>query len=220
MRIAVLTMTRDRLDYTKKSFASLRENAGCDFDHFVWDNGSTDETPEWLRNEYLPDSAFVSLGPDNIGICRAANKLLDLTKEHADYDVFVRFDNDCEVVRPGILRQTCEIATGGFVVAPKVLGLLNPPGSIGEFIVDGVVIQETGVLGGVFMAIPRAVFDAGYKFPEDGPKWGGDESALPWWREQGGRGGYLRDWHVFHHTEKHNQDYPDYYQRKLAEIGR
>jgi GT2 family glycosyltransferase len=46
MNVAVLTLTRDRLPYTQHCFATLKENAGCDYDHIVLDQGSTDGTAE------------------------------------------------------------------------------------------------------------------------------------------------------------------------------
>ncbi len=52
MRIAVLTLTRDRLDYTQHCFQTLQEFAGCDFDHYVLDQGSTDDTVDCLVGEY------------------------------------------------------------------------------------------------------------------------------------------------------------------------
>ena len=44
MKFAVLTLTRDRLEYTQHCFETLRQNAGCDYDHYVLDQGSEDGT--------------------------------------------------------------------------------------------------------------------------------------------------------------------------------
>jgi len=217
-------MTRDRLDYTKRSFAQLAETAGCEYDHYVFDNGSTDGTQDWLRNEYAPK--WITLRPDNHGICVPANELVETAQALGEinsqpYDVYVRFDNDCEIERHGTLERVCRWADAfGAIIAPKVHGLLNPPGIISETVLGGEVVEETGILGGVFMAIPRVVFDQGYRFPEDGPKWGGDEGVVPWWRDRGGIAGYLRDWPVHHRTEQHNTEYPEYYARKVIEVGR
>ena len=49
---AVLTLCRDRLAYTQHCFETLRDNAGCDFDHFVLDQGSMDGTDEWLEQQF------------------------------------------------------------------------------------------------------------------------------------------------------------------------
>ena len=49
MNIAVLSLTRDRLDYTKHCFGRLIELAGCDFDWYITDQGSNDGTVDWLH---------------------------------------------------------------------------------------------------------------------------------------------------------------------------
>jgi GT2 family glycosyltransferase len=67
VRIAVVTLTRDRLEYTKHCFETLRVNAGCDYDHFVLDQGSGDGTAEWLIRQ--DDLEVVPLA-ENVGICR------------------------------------------------------------------------------------------------------------------------------------------------------
>ena len=77
MKVAVLTMARDRLEYTKRSFASLKENAGCRYDHFVLDNGSKDGTWDWLTDK---DDLFVVNSDHNVGISAGMNYLLDLIR--------------------------------------------------------------------------------------------------------------------------------------------
>src|SRR5512134_1510981 len=106
MRVAVLTLTRDRLEYMQHCFASLRHNAGCDYDHFVLDQGSTDGTQRWLMNGVY---AGLSLLHENIGISRGHNKLLDMIQVVGTYDVYVTFDNDCEVTMPGTLAAAARI---------------------------------------------------------------------------------------------------------------
>ena len=108
LAVAVLSVTRDRIDYTKHCFAKLHEHAGVAFDHFVFDNGSEDGTQEWLVEEY--DPAMFILSPENIGRCKALNQLLDETAEMDDYDVIVEFDNDCELTQPDTLRTIAELA--------------------------------------------------------------------------------------------------------------
>jgi len=51
MKIAIYTLTRDRLQYTQDCFSSLWQNAGMPFDHYIVDNGSEDGTVEWLMQE-------------------------------------------------------------------------------------------------------------------------------------------------------------------------
>jgi GT2 family glycosyltransferase len=80
MKIAVFTLTRDRLGYTKLSFESLRRKAGVPFLHCVIDNGSTDGTKQWLRLKYRPQ-LLVDL-PRNVGISMGCNLALRAIRQY------------------------------------------------------------------------------------------------------------------------------------------
>lgn len=220
MRVAVLTLTRDRLDYTRHCFATLAENAGCDYDHYVLDQASTDGTREWLLDDETLDVTGLE---ENIGITRGLNLLLDHVVDAATYDVLVRFDNDCEVTQPGTLAAVCEAAAAHqAILAPRVLGLLSPPDVLRRTRLGHHTVDETMILGGIFMAIPAAVFtEHGYRYDETYPPYTGDEAVVPWWRARGGVCGYLDGWTVNHHETTVGQQatYPVYHARKLAEMA-
>lgn len=219
MNIAVLTLTRDRLAYTQHCFPTLKANAGCDFDWYVVDQGSTDGTPEWLETDESLDVTFLN---ENIGICPALNLLLDEAVNPADYDVLVRFDNDCEVLHYDTLRVICELAVAhDAILAPKVLGLNQPPPTISQFSLDGYPVDETAILGGIFMAVPARLYSAlGYRYNEQFPAWTGDEDICRWWRDNGGHVGYVTSFQVNHYLTSRGQeiDNPVYLGRKLAEM--
>ncbi len=224
LEIAVLTFTRDRLDYTKHCFATLEENAGCEYDHYVLDQASTDGTLDWLNDWYEADSEHRTLcySDENIGICRGANLLLnDLMPEK--YDVIVRYDNDCEVTYHGTLAWLADIADGyGIICAPRVLGLQNPPAMIRTVMVNEWALNETAILGGIFMAIPSNLFwEHGFRFDEESPYALGDEAIVPWWRARGGVCGYLQDVTVNHYetTLGQRERYPEYEARKADELA-
>jgi hypothetical protein len=217
MNVALITFTRDRLDYTKHCFASLKANAGCDFNHYVLDQGSTDGTQEWLLSEW--DSHDLWL-PENIGICRGANKLLDIL-DPSRFDVVCRYDNDCEVNQPDTLKTTAELAaTYGAIVSPRVSGLLNPPPTLRTVSLGGHLLDETAILGGIFMAIPSQLFwEHGFRYDENAHLHSGDEAIVPWWRARGGVCGYLQGYSVTHYetTSGQRERYPDYFARKDLE---
>jgi GT2 family glycosyltransferase len=219
MNVAVLSCTRDRLDYTRHCFASLRANAGCSFDHYVLDNGSSDGTREWLDSY---PAALVVFEDENVGITRGANHLLDVCPL-AKYDAVVRFDNDCEVITPGTLRACAEVAARyGVITAPRVHGLNHPPPKIGALSCGGRLIDETSILGGIFMAIPGFLFtDHGYRFNESFPPWTGDEDICRWWRARGGHCGYLHGFDVNHYETTNGQRtrHPGYWERRDREMG-
>lgn len=213
-------MTRDRLQYTKHCFQTLRDNAGCDFDWYVLDQASKDGSVEWLEDQDDLDVTFLN---ENAGITPALNLLLDEAVNASLYDVLVRFDNDCEVLQPDTLRIAAELAfEHQTILAPRVLGLQNPPPTISTFNLDGYTINETTILGGVFMAIPASLFaQHGYRFNEAFPAWTGDEDVCRWWRDCGGRCGYIDALEINHYltTDGQAQDNPEYLERKLSEMS-
>ncbi len=219
MNVAVLTLTRNRLAYTKTCFASLQEHAGVGFDHLILDQGSTDGTYEWLGKDYAPK--VLMRVRENIGLCPGLNRLLDAEALLGGYDVIVRFDNDCEVTQPDTLRACAEVAVEyDAIVAPRVLGLRNPPPTGDAVILGNYTVDSTSILGGVFMAIPARLFtELGYRFDESSPLALGDEKIVPWWRARGGVCGYLRGFTVNHYetTDGQWQRYPEYFAQKVAE---
>src|SRR4051812_28437762 len=147
MKVAVLTLCRDRLAYTRHCFGTLRDNAGCDYDHYVLDNGSSDGTAEWLLADQSLDVTVVS---ENIGICRALNLLLDEAVNPGDYDAICRVDNDAELVQPDTLKTLCELAVSHkAILAPHVNGLRNPPPIIRTHQLDGYRVSEPHHMGGI-----------------------------------------------------------------------
>jgi len=220
VRVGVLTLTRDRLAYTQHCFATLRENAGLEFDWFVLDQGSTDGTSTWLLDQ---DDLNVTLLSHNIGICRGLNLLLDEAVNPSDYDLVVRFDNDCEVLYPDTLKTVGEVALAhNAILAPHVHGLNSPPTTLETVTVGDSTIDRVHHLGGIFMAIPAALFvDHEYRYDERNPLCGGDEMICPWWAARGGLVGYLAGAEVNHYetTDGQKLRFPAYWDRKVAEMA-
>src|SRR3972149_4932943 len=101
MRIAIYTLTRDRFEFTKHCFETLWEKADYQYDHYIVDNGSEDETKTWLAANVERFKRVLSL-PKNIGISKGSNVALgEIFKQ--EYDIVAKFDNDCEVITPKIL---------------------------------------------------------------------------------------------------------------------
>ncbi len=230
MKIAIYSLTRDRLQYTKDCFASLRENAGMPFDHYVFDNGSTDGTQEWLAdaaNNWSHDSIrlCVSVLPFNAGISKASNSLLRDIVPH-DYDLICKFDNDCFVRTPNILSQICDVAAeagDNWILSPRVEGINKQPKRVRTVDIGGHPVGETGIVGGLFHIVPASVYrrymDAG-GYPEGLPlaKYQ-DDRFCHWWRKQGWHCGYIEDLVVEHYegTDAQAKRWPEYFSRKWAE---
>lgn len=218
MRVAVLTLTRDRLDYTKRTFAALKEFAGCDYDHYVLDNGSDDGTQEWLESQ---DDLNVTLLPSNIGVARARNMLLDVA-DPTEYDVIVQLDNDCELTQPNTVRDlAAAVLAGNCILSPRILGLQNPPQPRRELRAGDEIILDIQQIGGIMLSAPAWVFDE-YRYPESLPIWGLDDSHIcAWFRAQGGTCGYVKRLEVWHMdgTDGQMQAYPEYFRRKADEYA-
>ncbi len=217
MRVAVLTLTRDRLDYTQFCFEALNELAGCPFDHYVFDQASEDGTRDWLLGQRF---AHLTLANENVGINRGVNYLLDQAVPKG-YDVIVKFDNDCELVQPDTLRITCElVVAGNAILSPKIMGLNNPPSPIGSSIVNGEHIFLMTHVGGIFLAAPAKLYEQGYRHRSDAPLHGSDDGDVCiHWRRQGGRVGYVARLEAYHFetTKGQWERYPEYFQRTLDE---
>jgi len=99
MNIAIVVVTHNRLEYTKKTLARLLEDTKEEFDLYLWDNASTDKTPEYL--EALNDNRIVEvvLSKENAGQTGAMNYAWSKTKA----ELVGKLDNDC-LVTPGWTR--------------------------------------------------------------------------------------------------------------------
>lgn len=223
LKIAIYTKTRDRLEYTQRSFKSLKANAGYPYDHYVLDNGSTDGTAEWLKaNE--KDFKKVIYFPENKGISIANNTLLGHIAENR-YDLLISFDNDCEVVSSDILKQIVEVYESippfylKFMLSPKVEGLNFQPQRIDKTEIADHLIGITYIVGGIFQICPAECLK-NYLFPEELAKAKGqDEDINAWFHRLGGITGYIEDLVVMHmdSTEGQKKKYPKYFQRKYKE---
>jgi hypothetical protein len=229
VRIAVLSLCRDRLAYTKHCFQTLRDLAGCDYDHYVLDQGSQDGTVDWLETEQesggITDYYVVA---ENIGVSRGINRLLDWIHPE-NYDVIVKYDNDCELLVDGTLRVCAEIAAPGYwMMSPHIMGLNSPPVVEREELMTTALFRKQpayrigipNIMGGIFMAAPASLYET-YRHDESNPIWGLDDAKIvDYWRAQGGEVGYLLDYPARHFLTTAGQEQDDvggYYTRKIAE---
>lgn len=225
-KIAIFTLTYNRLEYTKKAFESLRKTAGRPFDHFIVDNGSADGTMEWLK-EYQDkhrSSIHLILNPDNKGISIASNQALNEI-DKGKYDCIVKFDNDCMCVTEGWLDAMVKIWTANRMLALScyVQGLKDNPGGAPreEFAqLCGEPIGMTRHLGGILHFADVRAYDE-FRWPEDGFLHGVQDMELSQWLNYHGYSmGYLENYYVSHGpagTEGQQRDYPEYFEQRKFE---
>lgn len=224
MKIAVYTLTRDRLDYTKRSFKSLAEKAGCDYDHFVVDNGSEDGTVAWLvENEHKFKSVLCN--DENKGISEASNQALEQIFIEDDYDLIIKMDNDCLVISDNMLSQIVEIYedipkyAAEYIFSPYVKGINNQPSRAGYIMYARRRIGLTGIVGGLFHIVPFEIYKH-YRYPEGLPKaWGQDDHFCNSLVQKGCNFGYIEGLIVEHMdtTDGQAKKYPEYFKRKFKE---
>ena len=141
MKVAIYTLTRDRVDYTRQCFQLLKEKAGIEYDHFIVDNGSKDGTVEWLNDNSEQFKKIIYNG-ENVGIGKASNQALHYIMRD-NYDLVIKFDNDCEIVSDNIIGQIAEVFNGikefdgEYILSPKIEGLKNQPTRIGATQIAG-----------------------------------------------------------------------------------
>lgn len=222
-KIAIYSLTRDRLAYTKHCFQTLKEKACYPYDHYVIDNGSTDGTVEWLK-ENEKDFKKVIYNPENAGISRASNQALDeIFKEQ--YSLVCKLDNDCEVISDNILGQIVEVFkdvkdfSGKYVLSPRVEGISNQPIRGKYEMLSGRRIGLTAIIGGLFHIVPAEIY-AQYRYPIILPKaWGQDDHFCNWFKQNGGNVGYIEGLVVNHYetTDGQAKRFPEYFERKKNE---
>jgi glycosyltransferase involved in cell wall biosynthesis len=225
VKIAVYTLTRDRCAYTAACFASLRENAGLPFDHYIVDNGSKDGTLLWLETEYKPK--WVWPFDENRGISIGSNMALRAILVH-EYDLILKIDNDCLVTTPGILKTFAEIYASDeaqrWALSPRVEGINRQPVRVRQHELAGHPIGVTAIIGGLFHVLPGALYREFYEaggYPETLPRgWGQDDWVCDWLARNGYAKGYVEDVVVEHYlsTDGQFKDNESYLRRKWAEL--
>jgi glycosyltransferase involved in cell wall biosynthesis len=231
MNISIFSITRDRLQYTKDCFAALREKAGHPYDHYVYDNGSDDDTCNWLiENQSL--FTEIHCHQSNIGISKASNYCLRcILAEGQSYDLVIKCDNDCMIQTTGILAEFARIYSEckeaeRWVLSPRVEGINKQPRRVRRHTLAGHEIGVTPIVGGLFHVVPAPVYrhfmaDGGYD--ESLPKgWGQDDQFCDWLARNGYAKGYVEDLVVEHYEGTDNQAkrWPDYFTRKFKEMER
>jgi glycosyltransferase involved in cell wall biosynthesis len=176
LRVAVFTMTMDRVDYTKQMLVAMTQLAGYDFDWFVIDQASSDGTKELLGKhtkwEYAGRGGKIVFVPNltNVGIAAGWNQAIDLIKASGTYDIVIKIDNDCQLMSQDWLKTMVDLfdRNRNMVLSPYVEGLEDSPGGVlrtrssGKepyVMINDQVLGVVGHLGGIVWAAPIEVYE-------------------------------------------------------------
>ena len=152
MKVAAVTITYDRLELTKKTVESFYSKTKVNYHLFI-DNGSTDDTVEWLK-----DHNHILL-EKNYGIAYAFREAVRQLK---DYDYILKLDNDIEVVTDDIVNKMLkfyELNGKQFVCSPVDLNLdpkFAPP-IFAKVNMNSFNVNFTTHTGGAFQLIPYSI---------------------------------------------------------------
>jgi glycosyltransferase involved in cell wall biosynthesis len=158
--IAVITITCNREKLTKQWLSQLKKKAGIEFFHIIVDNGSKDNTIQWLLNDYFKDQKGLILSLEkNYGIIEAwrigIKKALELGATHV-----VKYDDDCEIHSDNILSKLITWYKSGCqnsVIAPLDTQILDSqrPKVFKEMKARGFDARFTTHTGGIFQVLSK-----------------------------------------------------------------
>lgn len=223
--VAVITLTRDRLEYTKKSFASLYKKAGVSFKHIIVDNGSQDNTVNWLHKRYIDKTHRILYFTKNVGIMHGMNTAFQIAKQINNVDFILKMDNDCEILTDNLLRKLIEayrlLDNKKVILSPYVKGIVHQMKRFNTFKKGSYEYGAVGHIGGISMFMPKCFLDdIDWKIVAKLPYARGVDSYLSSKaREKGYALYYVENLYVNHidTTDGQAKKYPEYFERKRIE---
>lgn len=224
-KVAIFSLTYDRLEYTKACFESLYKTAGYEFDHYVVDNGSKDGTQSWLMSGGLKafgGSSSFHLNSDNQGISRASNKALEMIGN--GYQIIMKIDNDCFFKTNNWLKKMVEIweVNRKLALSCYVEGLRDNPGGSQRFeygTICGEFVGITKHLGGICHFVDASGYE-NFRWDEGSTLHGVQDLELSHHLAKNGFGmAYLENYMCEHMdgTDGQHAKYPEYFERRKEE---
>jgi GT2 family glycosyltransferase len=123
---SIIIPTCNNLGLTRQCLESIRAGTGLgDYEIIVVDNGSSDGTPDFLREQQAAGHLNAILNPENLGFARASNQ-----GARAAAGKYLVFLNNDTVVTSGWLRELCRCAGEDDRIAAVGAKLLFPDESV------------------------------------------------------------------------------------------
>lgn len=165
LKVAIFTLTMNRLEYTQRMYDSMTKRANYSFDWFVVDNGSNDGSQDWL---YGKPKSLIS-NDINFGISKASNQALEEIGN--GYDIIIKVDNDCVFLTDNWLSEIVDLyeRQKRILVSPRIEGLRDSPGGVPRTqygYVGHHFIALAPHLGGICIAAPSQIYEK-FRWEED-----------------------------------------------------
>ena len=217
MKVVVFSLVKDRPEITRQSFNSLYEKTKTPFTHVILDQGSNPRFEKWDEHQLV-----VRL-EENIGIGAGTNRVLDFID--GDYDVAVKFDNDCVVIDDGAIDECIDLVHTfqRVVCSPYVDGLVHNKGGsprVKNMHFGSRLFGVTNHIGGIVTVASKKAWGDFGRHATPAPLHGNQDSEFSSkLRSLGYTFGYLEMVRVLHSDSEHNQHNPEYWsKRKLEKI--
>lgn len=120
IRTTIIIPNYNGLKFMEPCFASLKEQTTKDFKVLVVDNGSTDGSVEWLKENHVP-SIFL---PENTGFSGAVN--VGIQAADTPYVILLNNDTEADPQYVERLEHAIERSTKVFSVSSKVIQMYSP----------------------------------------------------------------------------------------------
>ena len=220
MRVAIYTLTRDRLKYTKRMIKQLK-NCGVEYDHFILDNGSKDGTMKYFK-KHIDEFKIVVGVEKNMGLWFGIQHVLDFTHTFKGYDYVLKLDNDMELPQDNWLKDLIKVyeKSDFDVLSPFVEGVCDGKGGVERadykhvpnvFGMRGVTLGYVPHVGGAcLLSTPDMYYET---LPTD------KFMATGWdtWFCEGLRCAVVEDIHVKHDSKKMEAENIEYHKRQVRE---
>jgi len=223
-RVAIFSLTYDRLSETTVSFGTLHTTANYPFTHIVVDNGSSDGTVDWLK-EYAKDKDVqLIINSDNKGISMASNQAVDWAMEKG-YDIIVKVDNDAIFKTNKWLSKMVQIwkANRKLAMSCYISGLKDNPGGAPRFVYGKICDELIGMarhLGGIVHFVDSRAYSE-FRWPVDETLHGNQDIEFSMYLQSHGyQMGYLENYfagHGLHGTAGQLEDHKSYFERRKWE---
>ena len=223
-KVAIFTLTKDRLELTKKTFETLRKTAGYDFDHYVVDQGSADGTVEYLKEELAAGRIKkVIYNEKNMGIPYASNQIIEeIKKDGADF--ICKVDNDVLFKSHDWLKAMLKIyeVFRPIALSPYPEGLIANAGGVNRYNYTWLAGEFLGLvphIGGMVSMVPAEVYDK-FSWPRVAFLHGGNDVILSSWLNNNTYLlAYLENYKAEHmeSTAGQQEKYPDYFKLRKSE---